>query len=449
VEILQLCDGVKTLQQIAVGTPTTEEQAFRVCEYFNRKAVLEKEPSHGGGYFPSVTVIIPTKDRRDELLECIESIFSQDYPKHKVELIVIDDGSHDGTRDLVSMFPCKLLSHVKSRGQSYCRNMGAEEAQGEILAFLDSDCVAESSWLKELVTYFQWEKIGAVGGYVDGYFNDSALDRYEKVFSPLNMGMHIQCGTNNGSTFYTPTCNMLVRRKAFVEAGGIQESMHVGEDVDFCWRIRKKGYYALYVPRGVVKHKHRNHTVKMLKRRADYGTSEATLYGMHPEKKKTFQVPLLATSSFFALIIALMSLSITPLLVAVGCFVFETVMKLMRISKMNLNMPLWRILFSVVRSYFSFYYFASFHVIRYYMVLLLFLGFGFHPLWLLCLLMLVLSASVDYHLRQPKLNFLSFFCYYALDHMSYQLGVLIGCVRAKTFRSYIPRFMRRLDSEVL
>jgi hypothetical protein len=88
-------------------------------------------------------------------------------------------------------------------------------------------------------------------------------------------------------------------------------------------------------------------------------------------------------------------------------------------------------------------------VIRYYMVLLLFLGFGFHPLWLLCLLMLVLSASVDYHLRQPKLNFLSFFCYYALDHMSYQLGVLIGCVRAKTFRSYIPRFMRRLDSEVL
>lgn len=448
-EILQLCDGVKTLQQIAVGTPTTEEQAFRVCEYFNRKAVLEKEPSHGGGYFPSVTVIIPTKDRRDELLECIESIFSQDYPKHKVELIVIDDGSHDGTRDLVSMFPCKLLSHVKSRGQSYCRNVGAEEAQGEILAFLDSDCVAESSWLKELVTYFQWEKIGAVGGYVDGYFNDSALDRYEKVFSPLNMGMYIQCGTNNGSTFYTPTCNMLVRRKAFVEAGGIQESMHVGEDVDFCWRIRKKGYYALYVPRGVVKHKHRNHTVKMLKRRADYGTSEATLYGMHPEKKKTFQVPLLATSSFLALIIALMSLSITPLLVAVGCFIFETVMKLMRISKMNLNMPLWRILFSVVRSYFSFYYFASFHVIRYYMVLLLFLGFGFHPLWLLCLLMLVLSASVDYHLRQPQLNFLSFLCYYALDHMSYQLGVLIGCVRAKTFRSYIPRFMRRLDSEVL
>ena len=103
-KILRLCDGVRTLQQIASGTPTTEEQAFRICEYFNKKAVLEKEPSNGGGYFPSVTVIIPTKDRRDELLECIDSIFSQDYPKHKVELIVIDDGSHDGTRDLVNMF---------------------------------------------------------------------------------------------------------------------------------------------------------------------------------------------------------------------------------------------------------------------------------------------------------------------------------------------------------
>jgi mycofactocin system glycosyltransferase len=443
-DVLRLCNGTRTLKEIAETTNMIEEQVFRLCDYFNKRAILEIGPAAVGDYFPFVSIIIPTKDRREEVVECLGSVFAQDYPKDKMEVIVIDDGSSDGTGNLVRTFPCRLISNNKSRGQSYSRNLGAKEAQGEILAFLDSDCVPEKTWLQELVTYFQWERIGAVGGYVDGYFEATTLDRYEKAFSPLNMGMHILCGTNNSSTFYAPTCNLLVRRQAFIETGGIRESMHVGEDVDFCWRLRKKGYDALYIPRGIVKHRHRNCLGKMLKRRGDYGTSEAILYGIHPEKKKVFQLPPLAASNFLALIIALMSMTITPLLIAVGCFVFETAMKLMRISKMNLNMPLWRILFSVVRSHCSFFYFASFHVIRYYMVTLIVLGFFFHSVWFLLFLMVLLSSTVDYSSRRPRLVFPLFLFYYVLDHLSYQSGVFTGCVRDKTFGSYVPKFIRRI-----
>lgn len=374
--VLKLCDGTNTLKQIVDKTGISDEaQVFKMCEYFNRKGILEIEPAEDSSYVPSVTVIIPTRDRKGELVECLESVLAQDYPKDKLEVIVIDDGSEDGTDDVVRAFPCKLLSHKNSRGQSYCRNLGAKEAHGEILAFVDSDCVAGRQWLRELVHYFQWDRIGAVGGFVDGYFQESPLDRYEKTCSPLNMGAHIIHGSNDGSAFYVPTCNLLVRKTAYAAIGGITESLHVGEDVDFCWRLRNAGYDMFYVPRGAVRHKHRNSLGRMLKRRADYGTSEAQLYGLHQERTKVFQVPPLAAIAFISLCAALLTSSMLLVIPAGICLVLEAGLKLRRISRMNLSIPLWKVLFSTVRSHVSFFYFISFHLVRYYILLFLVLGF--------------------------------------------------------------------------
>jgi len=317
-------------------------------------------------------------------------------------------------------------------------------AQGEILAFLDSDCVPEKTWLRELVVHFEWERIGAVGGYVDGYFDVTALDRYEKAFSPLNLGKHSMVGTNNESTLYVPTCNLLVRRQAYAETGGISNRMHVGEDVDFCWRLRNKGYDMLYVPRGTVYHKHRSSLGKMLKRRFDYGTSEAILYGIHSEKKKTVQLPLIATCSFLSIVGALITLSILPLLASVNCFALEVSMKIWRIRKSKIHLGLWRILFSVARSHFSFFYFTSFHLIRYYMVALICLGFFFHSVWYAFLLTLLLSSLVDYCLKRPRLGLPLFLFYYTVDHLSYQLGVFAGCLRKRSFGSYSLRIMKKV-----
>ena len=74
--------------------------------------------------------------------------------------------------------------------------------------------------------------------------------------------------------------------KLISAAGGFTASLHLGEDVDFCWRMRRQGYSLLYVPRGTVAHKHRNRLNRMLLRRGAYGTSEAKLYHDHRDKKK-------------------------------------------------------------------------------------------------------------------------------------------------------------------
>ena len=74
---------------------------------------------------------------------------------NKLEVIVIDDGSTDGTEKIAKKFPVKMIRNPESRGQSFCRNLGAKKARGTILAFLDSDCVAGKTWLKELTIYLK------------------------------------------------------------------------------------------------------------------------------------------------------------------------------------------------------------------------------------------------------------------------------------------------------
>jgi hypothetical protein len=214
--------------------------------------------------------------------------------------------------------------------------------------------------------------------------------------------------------------------------------MSVGEDVDFCWRMRNRSYYLLYSPSGMVKHKHRNDIGRMMKRRADYGTSEALLYTLHQEKRKTFQLPPLAALSFLSLSAAILTVALLPLLVIAGCFLAEAATKMIRIRRTGVRVPAWKIAFSLVRTYFSFFYFVSFHLVRYYFVLLIPLGFLFHSLWPFCFFMLVLSSLVDYTVKRPRLIFPVFLFYYFLEHISYQVGVLSGCVKARTFRSYKP-----------
>ncbi len=443
--ILQSCDGRKTIAQIAdeLRHALTEEQVFGVCAYFSKKGVLEPVQTENDDYYPRLTVIIPVRDRGDELKGCLESVFSQDYPAERIEVVVVDDGSLDGTAGVARSFPCKLLSLDRSRGQSFCRNLGAREGRGDILAFLDSDCTADRAWLKEIVPFFQWERVGAVGGRVDGCFKESSLDRYERVFSSLSMGKHMLYGANDDSLVYAPTCNLLVRRTAYIKTGGIRDDMRVGEDVDFCWRMRAAGHALLYVPYGGVRHKHRNGLSSMLKRRMEYGTSEAALYRLHPRKRKIFPIPVTSAIAFAALCASIGTFSLLPLCLCLGCFLLDVVLKAARMGRTGVRIPLRRVAASVIRTYLSFFWVASFHPVRYYLVPIILLGLAFHGLWPLALFLLLFSSSVDYLTKRPVLAFPAFLFYYVLEHVSYQTGVFIGCVKARTFGSYLPRLLIR------
>ncbi|MCJ7686221.1 MAG: glycosyltransferase, partial [Desulfobacteraceae bacterium] len=153
-----------------------------------RKGFLEQEGFSTLSDYPFVSVIIPVRNRPLEIDACLRSMGEVVYPPEKFEIIVVDDASTDHTPFTVSAFPVQLISLKENKQASYCRNLAARKAGGDILAFIDSDCLAEPLWLQELIPAFKDPSLGAVGGMVDSYFVESSLDRYEQVKSSLIVG---------------------------------------------------------------------------------------------------------------------------------------------------------------------------------------------------------------------------------------------------------------------
>jgi hypothetical protein len=112
------------------------------------------------------------------------------------------------------------------------------------------------------------------------------------------------------------------------------------------------------------------------------------------------------------------------------------------LRKFKMVLPFWQIAYATLRSYLSFYYFAFFHLVRYYLVLIIFLGFLLHSLWLFIGLAVLATSIVDFYVKRPDLPYPVFLLFYILEHLAYQLGVFWGCLKLKYFGSYILNFRR-------
>jgi mycofactocin system glycosyltransferase len=390
--------------------------------------------------YPMVSIIIPVRGLSQDLIECLDSLQKLDYPPDKLEIMVVEDGTLPNIPLDLSPFNVKVLKMNELSGPASARNAGARVATGEVLAFLDADCMADPRWLKEIVPFLQIEGIGAVGGFVDGYYRKSPLDKYEQVSSSLNMGLRLLYENDTDSTFYVPTCNMLVRRSVFNSLDGFKAGWHLGEDVDLCWRLRESGEGLLYLPAGHVAHKHRNELLKMLRRRSDYGSSEAALYQSHPYKRKKITMPLFAVLSFLAALAAILLMNPYPL---AGIFLFfgiALIQKSLILRKLSVYPSFGKVVFSILRSHFSFYYFTSFHLIRYYLILLIALGGFWHPVLLFSVTALLLTSIVDFIIRKPLLLYPVYLYFYTLEHLAYQFGVFSGCLKRRYFKSYLATF---------
>ena len=94
---------------------------------------------------PQFSVIIPVYNGEGTIAECLEALASQDMPRREFEVIVVDDGSTDGTAAIVKQFDVKYI-HQENTGPATARNVGVKNAQGKIVVFTDADCVPEPNW---------------------------------------------------------------------------------------------------------------------------------------------------------------------------------------------------------------------------------------------------------------------------------------------------------------
>jgi mycofactocin system glycosyltransferase len=396
---------------------------------------------------PEVSIIIPVMNRADELRRCLTSLSQISYPKDKLQFIVVDDGSKDESPLVALEFGALLLpSGGVGRGPAAARNVGASKANGEILAFIDSDCSASIGWLDELIPAFNDPAMAAVGGQVDGMCTESSVDRYEAVMSSLSIGSRERIGSSGNDTFYLPSCNLLVRRAAFRKAGGFKDGMHVGEDVDLTWRLRDEGWTICYLPAGSVLHEHRSSIRSFMSRRFDYGTSEGMLQQLHPQRRKEMVIPPL-----LALVLAICLMSPFAgwwsLLLATGLLVTDAFSTKTRLLRRKIPIDFVSLFKGRLRALGSLIYYLSYHLVRYYATpLLLVTLIAPGPWsWALPAAAILCAAGVDYAIKKPRLMFISFTIIYLLEQFAYGSGVFWGCFSRKCFTSYRVAIFRHME----
>src|SRR5271157_2760453 len=115
--------------------------------------------NHAG---PKISVVIPVFNCRDTIAKCLNSLTVLEHPSF--EVIVVDDGSTDGTAEICEAFPGMKVVRLDRGGPSRARNAGVTHAQGEFIAFTDGDCIVDRRWLTELEKGLGRPEIAGVGG---------------------------------------------------------------------------------------------------------------------------------------------------------------------------------------------------------------------------------------------------------------------------------------------
>ncbi|KCZ72291.1 glycosyl transferase [Candidatus Methanoperedens nitroreducens] len=229
-----------------------------------------------------VSIVIPTYNRKESLKETLDSLLNQTYPEDRYEIIVCDDGSVDGTEEMMSELireSPRVIRYLKqeNRGPASARNLGISIAAGEIVGFTDDDCTISREWIEKALPYFDCEEVGGVIGYT------LPREAYtEKVFEAVHT---LQITEDEGSY---ATCNIFYKKNVLIEVGGFDTTFGMAfcEDTDLGLRIKEKNYRICFGKNVLAYHAigHRS-IVKHLKSLRKY-ESVVLLHKKHPELKK-------------------------------------------------------------------------------------------------------------------------------------------------------------------
>jgi len=226
---------------------------------------------------PKVSVVVCAYNAERTMEPCLVSLEKLNYPNY--EVIVVNDGSNDRTREISEKFSYIRLINQENKGLSAARNVGIAAATGEIVAFTDSDCVADPDWLNYLVTTYVRSGRAAVGGPNFPPPEDTLVPSAVAV-SP---GGPTHVLLNDEVAEHIPGCNMAFRKSALEEISGFDPVFRAaGDDVDLCWRLQNQGYQIGFSPAAVVWHFRRNTVNAYLNQQRGYGKAEAQLYFKHP-----------------------------------------------------------------------------------------------------------------------------------------------------------------------
>ncbi|MBI5284211.1 MAG: glycosyltransferase family 2 protein [Chloroflexi bacterium] len=212
-----------------------------------RESAYELVIRSGADYSkPVISVIVPTRNRRDLVYQTVEALAAQDLEPGSYEIIIVDNASNDGTVEMLCEAASQhdvriILARMRNDcGPAVARNVGVTLAAGDYVAFTDSDCVPSKKWLKSCVA-----AMASGAGIVQG-MTLAVPGQRQPLFNHF-----IETARLDGSF---STSNVCYRRDAILAVGGFDDACRYWEDVDLGWRVCHLGYQPQFDPTALVHH---------------------------------------------------------------------------------------------------------------------------------------------------------------------------------------------------
>lgn len=214
---------------------------------------------------PDVTVIIPNLNGKAHLDRCFTSLREMDFDQKRLEYILVDNGSTDGSvRYMNSRFPeVRCIANTQNLGFCVACNLGARAAQGEIIVFLNNDMRVEKEWLHPLVDALESKETECATSLImtwDGKavnFGGAGANFHGIGFQQGIDDPNVEKYRDRKEILFACGGSMAIRKDLFLEAGEFDEDFFAYfEDVDFGWRLWVLGHKVLFVPDSVAYHHH-------------------------------------------------------------------------------------------------------------------------------------------------------------------------------------------------
>jgi len=205
---------------------------------------------HYKPFEPFVSIVVPCYNGESTISRCLDSVFSLDYPKKKIEVIVVNDGSTDNTRTILGKYMKKHsnLSVIKGNheGKSLSLNLGVKNAAYDIIMSVDADTFIEKDSLKRLVRPFQMKDVGATNGSCIPYNSDTIISIFQKIEYHYNNLIRKSFSVifNNGIWFFGA---FACYRKSVLEEIGYFKTNTLTEDMNAAMEIYTSGYRTINV----------------------------------------------------------------------------------------------------------------------------------------------------------------------------------------------------------
>lgn len=215
---------------------------FFILLMLSYKKEYEYEPKLKPGWTPTISIIIPAYNEENYLDKCLQTLLKLDYPKDKMEIIVVDDGSADNTYELAKSYEKKGVKayRKKNAGKGAALNYGIKRATGEFIATMDADSYVMPKTLKQILAYFQDKEVMAVSAAVKIKPTGSPIKELQRV-EYLMILFSRKLLSFIDAVPVTPGPFSMFRAKVFEEIGGFDEHNLV-EDQEMALRMQAHHY---------------------------------------------------------------------------------------------------------------------------------------------------------------------------------------------------------------